>query len=40
MNEPRPATISALPLREQIERRELLEHAHGVGRAQHGDGAR
>ena len=27
-------------LREQVERSELLEHAHRVGRAQHGDGAR
>ena len=26
--------------REQVERRELLEHGHGVGGAEHGDGGR
>src|SRR5438874_13187538 len=26
--------------RKQIERCELLKHAHGIGRTQHGDGAR
>ena len=40
MNEPRPAMISARPPEMQIELGELLEHADGVVRAQHGDRAR
>ena len=40
MNEPRPAMISARPLREEIERREVLEHPHGVVGAEHRHGAR
>jgi hypothetical protein len=36
MNDPRPATISARPLRDQVQGRKLLEDAHRIGRAQHG----
>lgn len=38
MYEPRPAMISA-PLGQKVERRELLENAHRIVRAEHGDSA-
>ena len=40
MNDLRPAMISARPPEEQVERREVLEHADRVVRAQDGDRAR
>ena len=40
MNEPRPGHDLGAAAGEQVERREVLEHAHRVVRAEHRDGAR
>ena len=40
MNEPRPGHDLGAPAGEQVERRELLEDAHRVVRAEHADRAR
>ena len=39
MNDPRPAMISARPPESRSTSAKLLEHAHGVVGAEHGDGA-
>ena len=39
MNEPRPAMISARPSGDQVERREVLEDAHGIVGGEHADRA-
>ncbi len=40
MKEPRPATISARPLRDQVQSGKFLEDANRVSGAENGDGAR